>query len=167
RAIYPGIPLVDDVLLHPEFFLHCASVSLIMATALALFALGWRVHRAPGSLAAALVSQGSIFLTAPVWTQAVAFVTPEGLLLPLTLAVAAILAPAAFSQRTPSHGAMLAAAAGVVLGACAATKTTSLPLGLAVLLLHGIGYRLLACAATVVAAIVMTLPISGKYGFLI
>jgi hypothetical protein len=167
RAIFQNVSFVDDILLHPELYLRCTSVALILATALALFALGSRVHRATASLPTALVAQGSIFLTAPVWTSGVAYVMPEGMLVPLAVALAALVAPSALSRCRPPHGALLASSVGIVLGACAATKTTSFPLALTILLIHGRKYQLLACVAAVGAAIVITLPIVDRYGFII
>jgi len=167
RAAFQNQSFVDDVLLHPELYLRSVSVTLMVATALALFALGWRVHRASGSLPIALVAQGSIFLTAPAWMLGVTSVGPEALLVPLAIALAALVAPIALSQERPTHNAGLALSAGVVLGACAATKTTAFPLALTVLLLHGRKYQLLACGVAIAAAVVITLPIRHKYGFLI
>jgi hypothetical protein len=167
RAIFQNVSFVDDFLLHPELYLRCTSVALILAAALALFALGSRVHRATASLPTALVAQGSIFLTAPVWTSGVAYVMPESMLVPLAVALAALVAPSALSRYRPPHGALLASSVGIVLGACAATKTTSFPLALTILLIHGRKYQLLACVVAVGAAIVITLPIFDRYGFLI
>jgi len=167
RSPFHGLPLVDDVLLHPELFLHCISLVLILASSVALFLLGASIYRTTRNLGAALVAELSIFLSFAALTAGLIFVIPEGLLVALTLLLAAALVPATFAPAARPQGRLQAALVGVILGACVTTKTTAAPLLLLVFLFSEWKTRFVAMAAAVASAVVLTLPIADRYGDII
>jgi hypothetical protein len=129
------ISAVDDVLLHPEWYLGGIRLAFSALTCGALFALGWRIFHATGSLAASLVAQVSVSFSYPTMFFGLTEVGPEGLLLPLTLFLAAAIVPAAFasdsrSASDPSLSSRTGAIVGVLIGACLMTKTNARPLDL-------------------------------------
>jgi hypothetical protein len=154
--ILPG----DDVVLHPELYLLVISLVLNALSSAALLALGWCIFRCTGSLISAAVAQVSIFCSYSALYLGLTKVAPEGLLLPLTLALSAALVPAAFSSSPQSPRAAMIV--GALIGACLATKTNSLPF--AIFIFRERKIQMIAAGAAVVLAIVFALPIVGRYG---
>jgi hypothetical protein len=166
------IPPVDDVLLHPEWYLGGIRLAFSALTCGALFALGWRIFRATGSLAASLVAQVSVSFSYPSMFFGLIEVGPEGLLLPLTLFLAAAIVPAAFasdarSASDPSVSSRTGVIVGVLIGACLVTKTNALPWIFIVFIFRERKIRIVAAATAVLAAIVITLPVASRYGNII
>jgi hypothetical protein len=159
RFLSPG----DDVLLHPELYLWVINLVLACLCAAALLFLGWRLYRATGSLAAALVAQFSLFTAGPAITYGVTYVMPENLLLVLSILLAGAVAPLAFSPLARPSSLRQSIWIGIILGAALATKTSSLPLFGVVLLLRGWGARTMACCSAGLAAIALTSPIMSRY----
>jgi hypothetical protein len=156
---------VDDVLLHPEFYLSVIRLVFNALAAAALFALGARIFKCTASWLAALIAQMSIFFSLPALSYGLIQVAPEGLLVALTLSLAAAMVPAAFAPNAPDTG-KTAPLVGVLVGACLATKTSTLPLILTFYIFrYKDGARAVKWAA--LSAIVCTLPVIGMWGAII
>jgi hypothetical protein len=155
----------DDVFRQPELYLGIIRLVFDLFSSAALFALGWRIFSYSGSVVAAITAQVSIFFSYPALTFGLTQVSPEGLLLPLTLTLAAAMVPAAFASDTTDL-ARTAALVGVLIGACLATKTNALPLIFCFYIFERkIGE--LAVKWAVFSLVVLTLPVIGKYGAII
>jgi hypothetical protein len=158
-----GVALDDDVLRHPEIYLTCINALLALMAASALWFFGRQVWSWTGSLAAALVGQITLLLSPPVLIS-LPRVTPEPLLISLTILLAALFAPSISRPWFPWHHLRSPILVGATLGACIATKITAAPLILMVALLRGVRMQLVAVAMTIVVAIVLTLPVVALYG---
>jgi hypothetical protein len=157
------VPLDEDVLRHPEMYLTCINAVLTLLTAAALAFFGRQLRLWTGSFAAAIVGQITLLMSLPVLIS-LPRVTPESLLISLTIVLAGLLAPAITQPSFPWQRIQYPLLIGATLGACLATKITALPLVLAVALLRGARMQFVALIATVATSIVLTLPVAALYG---
>jgi hypothetical protein len=160
-----GPSLVDDVFRQPELYLGIIRLVFDMLSSAALFVLGCRIVSHTDSLLAAIAAQVSIFFSYPALTFGLTQVSPEGLMLPLTLLLAAAMVPAAFASDTADLS-KTAPLVGALIGACLATKTDALPLIFCFYIFERkIGE--IAVKWAVLSLVVCTLPVVGKYGAII
>jgi hypothetical protein len=164
RCIAQGqVPLDDDVLRHPEIYLSCINAVLILLTAAALAFFGRQLRLWTGSFAVAIVGQISLLISLPVLIS-LPRVTPEPLLISLTIFLAGLLAPAISQSSFPWQRIRYPLLIGATLGACVATKVTAAPLILVVALLRGVRMQAIALMAVAVISVVLTLPVAASYG---
>jgi hypothetical protein len=142
----------QDVITHPETYLWTINLMVTALIAGAMFIFGRKVHAATNSMQAAIVGQASMFLSFPA-IQALPSVTPEALMLGVTLLLAAALVPASF-DRPQINDRKLAVKTGGLLGLTLATKVTAAPLVTAVFLLR---YRRLVLISLVSFAVTLAL----------
>ena len=152
----------DHVLANPSLYLGWINVVLIAAVAASLAFFVCRVWRASGRIFPALVGGLTFFLPLPVFLS-VHRITPEPLLLAGGLVLAGLVAPLAFSSETPSWAKRSATRVGAVLGFCITVKATAAPLLIAILFLRGKAARIVAFAAALVTAVIITLPVASHY----
>jgi hypothetical protein len=157
------VPLDEDVLRQPEFYLTCVNAVLAMLATAALAFFGRQIRLWTGSFAAALVGQISLLLSLPVLIS-LPRVTPEPLLISLTILLAALLAPAISQPGFPWQQIRHPIMVGATLGACVATKITAAPLIFTVALLRGLKMQIVAVATMAAIAILLTLPVRRLYG---
>ena len=161
RWPFVQIPFQIDVMLYPEFYLRCINTTLAALIGGATFVVGLTFYASTKSLAISAAAQASLLVSFPVML-ALPGVTPEPLLLCLTLILVALLAPliVAGTVETPGR----AITVGVVFGACLVTKITSGPLAPLLFLFQTWRARLIAVAAAFVAMAALTLPVAKHYG---
>jgi hypothetical protein len=157
------VALDDDVLRHPELYLTGINAVLMLLTTVAMGFFGRQVRRWTGSFAAAIVGQVTLLVSVPVLIS-LPHVTPEPLLISLTIFLAGLLAPAISQPTFPWRRVGYPLLIGGTLGACIATKMTAAPLIVTVALLRGVKMQAIALAAAVVGSIVLTLPVARLYG---
>jgi hypothetical protein len=160
RWAFVQMPLQTDVVLHPEAYLGCINATLAAAIGGATFVLGSMFRASTKSFAIAVAAQSSLLVSLPVMI-ALPRVTPEPLLLCLTLMLVALLAPLVFAGAAETSG--RAIFLGTVFGACLVTKITTGPIALLLLLLRTWRARLIAVSATFVVVAALTLPIATHY----
>jgi hypothetical protein len=154
-------PVQVDVLLYPEFYLRCINTTLAALIGGATFAAGLTFYTSGKSLATAAAAQASLLASLPVML-ALPRVSPEPLLLCLTLILVALVAPLVVAGAVETRG--RAIAVGVVFGACLVTKITTGPLAPLLFLFQTWRARLIALAAALAAMAALTLPIAKHYG---
>ncbi len=159
----PWQPLSEAVLSRPEDYLHAISVTLQAAFCGLLWAVGIRIWRRTGSLAAALTLQAG-FLVFHQTLLALTRVSPEPLLMIAALALAIPLIPMMFEQQSKDSGeeggpAMLT---GAIVGFGIVTKLTFLPLAALILVFRSWRPRLRFGAAMLVSMAVFLLPVWGE-----
>ncbi len=129
------VGLFDSVLLLPEVFLCATSVFLLALTCLANFYLGRSIYKVTQNYWLALACQVAPLLY-PIVIPNLVFPTPEALLISISLALLAVLAPFPVARASePFTRSTAACLAGVLCGLGLATKLTFAPmLGLLLLL---------------------------------
>jgi hypothetical protein len=160
RWPFVQIPLQVDVLLYPQFYLCCINATLAPLIGGAIFAVGLTFYASTKSLATAAAAQATLLISLPVML-ALPRVTPEPLLLCLTLILVALVAPVIVADAVETRGRVITA--GIVFGSCLVTKLTAGPLALLLFLFHTWRARLIALAAALVAIVALTLPIAKNY----
>lgn len=158
-----GGPNVEEaVLADPERYLSAINAVLVVLIAVTAFAVGLKVLRAWGLLPA-LTMQVSLLLFTQV-PIALPKVTPEPLLIVVSLALLATLLPIAMSGEEPDAGSRLRPVlAGAVMGVGVATKFTFVPLLGFILLLHGWKRRAVALLACALSFVLFTIPVWVHY----
>ena len=152
----------DEVLTHSQFYLECAHWTFVAFNAAALYFFAWRVRRASGEIAPALVGALSLFIFYPV-SAAFHRVMPESVLIGATLALAGVIAPAAFSKEQRPETPRLALIVGVMLGFCFTAKVTSVPLLLMIFFFRSHREKLVSACAFGASAVAFTVPIVRHY----
>jgi hypothetical protein len=160
------VALDDDVLRHPEMYLTGINAVLMLLITVALYFFGQQIRLWTGSFAAAIVGQVTLLVSLPVLVS-LPRVTPEPLLISLTIFLAGLLAPAISQPAFPWQRVHYPLLIGGTLGACIATKLTAAPLIVTVALLRGVKMQAIALAAAAVSLIVLTLPVARLYGSLV
>lgn len=157
----------ESVLISPEIYLVSVSAILLLAGAVAAFALGRRVWRVTGSVLTGIACQVTPLLFVLV-SPYIVYPTPEAALLVISVSLMAVLTPALLSSplasgmnpiRISARGAI---AAGVLCGIGVAVKITFVPL--VGLLISLWSFRLLwrAVVAMVAAWSIGVLPIWSR-----
>jgi hypothetical protein len=150
---------VDDVLRHPEFYLLTIHTVIVALVAAAVFFCGSMIERAAG-LMSALAAQAVWFVSFPA-IASLPRVTPEPMIIALAAALIGVLAPHILDPKQPERP----IAAGILIGAGLALKITTVPWVLLLLLFDGRRTRRIALVTAALAALAITLPIAGRYGF--
>lgn len=130
-----GTTLVDDVVARPETYLTINAMVLVVAQALALWALGWRLAKGGFGIGAALIAQ-AVTAGAVVLIPWRLFVIPEAFQFAIALLVLAALAPW-FRNPGAVMGWRVCAVVGVLLAMGLTAKVTFAPLVLMPLVLLG------------------------------
>jgi len=151
-----------DVLQHPELYLRCINAALVVAIGVACFLLGWCLRSASKSLAIGVIGQAVVLTSYPA-LSALSRVSPEPLLLCLSMLLVAILAPQLIAPEPRLERRPLALLAGATVAACVATKLTAIPLVFMLLLLGTVRMQIVSGIAAVITFIVLTLPIAPHY----
>jgi hypothetical protein len=162
RLPFVGVSPQTDVLLHPELYLQCIEVALVVLSAATIFLFGWQLRRATQSIVVALVGQGTIFLAGTVASAWLERAEAENFLLFASTLLVSLVVPAAFSQAN-GDSARRSMAVGGAIGLCLAAKISTFPLVLAVLYLPSARARCKALIAALASAFVLTLPIIHQY----
>jgi len=156
-------PLNQAVLENPELYLTLISAVLMAITAGGLIALGAVAIRVSRDLYLSLLLQTTPLLMAlPIMGYEPSRVAPEVLLFSCSQFLVVFLVLYFYRERV-ERSPWFCIALGLTMGTGMATKVTFLPLLLFLMLLPGIRLKGLAIAAAVVAFIVGTLPVLGKY----
>ncbi|MFZ0422356.1 MAG: hypothetical protein WAL80_05715 [Xanthobacteraceae bacterium] len=151
-----------DVLQHPEFYLSCINAVLAVAIGGACFVLGWRLRIASKSLAIGVIGQ-ALALTSYPALSALSRVSPEPLLLCLSMLLVAILAPRIIAPEPQMESRPVALLAGATVAACVATKLTAIPLALMLLLFETRGMRIISAIAAFMTFLILTLTVAPHY----
>jgi hypothetical protein len=151
-----------DVLQHPELYLSCINATLAVAIGGACFFLGWRLRTASKSLAIGVIGQAVVLTSYPALT-ALSRVSPEPLLLCLSMLLIAILAPHVIALEPKLENRSLPLLAGATVAACIVTKLTAIPLAVMLLLLETRRMQVIAAIAAAVTFVVLTLPVALHY----
>jgi hypothetical protein len=157
--------LFESVLRMPEYFLMATSVSLLALTCIALYNFGAQTWRLTRNTPLALSCQLTPLLF-PVVIPNIIFPTPEALLISISSALMAVIAPLALStgpipeQRLKS----IAMWSGILCGVGVAVKITFLPCLCLLLLLRHPRLILKAVLISSIAWFVGVLPILPRLG---
>ena len=165
-----SVGLFDSVLILPEVFLCATSVFLLALTCLANFYLGRSIYKVTQNYWLALACQVAPLLY-PIVIPNLVFPTPEALLISISLALLAVLAPVSITQAGTSEPFKRSAAswAGLLCGLGLATKLTFAPMLGLLLLLKKPKLIVNAFCWLVVAWLIGVLPIisrlAGMFGW--
>ena len=154
--------LTDSVLSRPESYLRMMNLVLNVLLGGALYWSANAVYRVSKSLASAMLLQGTVVVYHQTFL-ALPRVSPEPLLIAVSLALMAVLAPVVLAQEGQAvNEPRLAATAGAVFGLGLMTKVTFAPWAAVVLLFSQRSHRkrfLVAAAATV---LILLLPVATR-----
>jgi hypothetical protein len=149
-----ALPIADDVLANPEWYLYVAVRVLLVLFAAALVLLGHAVRHLTGSWGLAWIAQLGPLLSPSAPFELTDF-KPEPMLYLLATLLAAVLAYALASGRCARYAVPL----GTITGLAVATKFTALPLLLAPLVvLGGRRARAVYLGSATLAATACSLP---------
>ena len=152
--------LFESVLRMPEYFLMVTSISLLALTCVALYSFGAQTLRSTRSIPLALSCQVTPLLF-PVVIPNIVFPTPEALLISISSALMAVIAPLVLSTgKIPEQKLKLIAMwSGILCGVGIAVKITFLPCLCLLLLLRHPRLILRAVLISSIAWFVGVLPI--------
>jgi hypothetical protein len=157
--------LFESVLRMPELFLMATSFSLLAITCIALYKLGIQVTRLTRSIPLGLSCQVTPLLY-PVVIPNLVFPTPEALLISISTALIAIIAPVVLSTEPISTRRLnsIALWSGILCGVGVAVKITFVPSLALLLLLRQPQLIIKAVIATLAAWFLGVLPILPRLG---
>jgi hypothetical protein len=161
----PSMP--EDVMTHPELYLSVIHVVISLFGSAGVFFLGWRLLQATGRIVVACAAQLPFLLSFTILTVGLPHVSAEAFLIGLTAFLTGVQVPLVFSWINSGGESRLAIPVGLLLGGCVATKMTAAPLYLTVFLFRAHRARAIAIGVGIVTTIVLTLPISHRYGELV
>jgi hypothetical protein len=164
RTTGGGASSPADVLRRPELYLHVIHAVLVLGCVAGTAISGLLAFRATGRLHLALLIQAGPLISLTL-QKTLYRVTPEALVTPLSIMMAAIIFAATVTQRSASC--TLAVVLGALSGLGLATKITFAPVViLPLVMLPGLWYRAYYLACTVIGFFVVTLnPLIGLLDF--
>lgn len=156
-------PLEHAVFLNPEDFLHAVNLVINVLVGIAIYGAGRALYSGSGSVSAAVVLQGSVFLF-PQILIALCRVAPEPLLVALGFALMIPLIRMVYSSKLePSATAnSIARQSGILFGLALVTKASAFPLAAVVLVLRDLRQRLWFAVGAASVVLVLLLPSAAK-----
>ncbi|HEY9629097.1 MAG TPA: hypothetical protein V6C84_17480 [Coleofasciculaceae cyanobacterium] len=163
--------LTDDVLTHPELYLHLINAMLLFVTACSLIAVGWVALRLTRSLPLTLILQITPLLMIRTFlAEELSRVAPDVLVVCVSYLMVIVLLRYLYAdwpsedRASGERSSWFAVSLGAVFGLGMATKVTFLTMALFLLLPQGWRRKALALGATLAAFVLATLPIITRYG---
>ncbi len=161
-------PLYQDVLLHPENYLLVCSIIMILITGFTIYFTGRFVYKNTGNVSTAILFQLTPMLTKDMLKN-IMYLMPEAIIIPLgTFFMAYLYVHFVVNQSDedkPSEYRTLIIC-GLITGFLIATKiNTTLIIIVPLFLIKGVRQRLTYLLVTLVAFIVLVIPVMPKYYF--
>jgi hypothetical protein len=161
----PSMP--EDVMTHSDLYLFAIHVVISLFGSAGVFFLGWRLLQATNRVIVACAAQVPFLLSSSILTVGLPHVSSDAFLIGLTAFMAGTQVPLVFSRVDSAQESRLAVPVGLLLGVCIATKMTTAPLCLTVFLFRSHRARAIGASIAIVTTILLTLPISHRYGELV
>lgn len=159
-------PFVEDVLQHPDVYLHILNISLISVIALVMLLAGWMIYRRTGNLGAALFVQAIPFATEMILSSTGRFM-PEPFLIAVVICLAAfIIVDIATFKNSERILDQRAWHYGILLGFGLSLKITFAPVLLIPLFLKGsVKSKLRYCGIAMLSFVVFTFPLLVRWEY--